>query len=121
MKPFSFMTRCFSLPALYAGKMHALVYRKWQRRIKGRDWFDFEWYIRNRIPLDFNHLQERIREFDGDTIDKDAFIKLLKEKLATTSIELVKQDVLPFVFNPSTLDIWSNDYFLQLADMIVFK
>lgn len=121
MKPFSFMTRCFSLPALYAGKMHALVYRKWQRRIKGRDWFDFEWYIRNRIPLDFNHLQERIREFDGESIDKDTFIKLLKEKLSTASIELVKQDVKGFVFDRSTLDIWSNDYFLQLADMIVFK
>ena len=40
LEPFSFMTRCFTLPDLYAGKMHALVYRAWKKRIKGRDWFD---------------------------------------------------------------------------------
>jgi hypothetical protein len=42
-QPYSFMVRCFTLPDLYAGKKHALVYRNWQRRVKGRDWYDFEW------------------------------------------------------------------------------
>ena len=51
----------------------------------------------------------------------DEFKTKLKERLQNTDIQLVKQDILPFVFNRSTLDIWSNDYFLQLADMIVFK
>jgi len=118
--PCSFNTRCYTLPDLYAGKMHALVYRAWQRRIKGRDWYDFEWYVRNRVPLDFNHLQERIREFSGAEVSKDEFIVLLKEKLATTNIDMVKEDVLDYVFKRSDLDIWSNDYFLQLADMMVF-
>ena len=45
----------------------------------------------------------------------------LREKLATSDINLVKQDVEGFIDNPRELDIWSNDYFLQLADMIVFK
>ena len=121
LKPASFMTRCFTLPALYAGKMHALVYRNWQQRIKGRDWYDFEWYVRNRIPLDYNHLRERIREFNGEDVDKETFMLRLKEKLANTSIDLVKKDVVGFVFSSSDLDIWSNDYFLQIADMIVFK
>ena len=30
----------------------------------------------------------------------------------------VKADVLPFVRNPKELDIWSNDYFVQLAGMV---
>ena len=47
--PFSFMTRCFTLPDLFAGKMHALVYRAWKNRVKGRDWYDFEWYVRNNV------------------------------------------------------------------------
>lgn len=47
--PFSFMTRCYSLPDLYAGKMHALLFRNWKARVKGRDWYDFEWYVRNNI------------------------------------------------------------------------
>lgn len=119
-QPYSFMTRCFTLPDLYAGKMHALVYRAWQRRVKGRDWYDFEWYVRWNVPLDFTHLQERIREFSGQEITKEEFMNLLREKLASTDIEQVKEDVTRFVENPHELDIWSNDYFLQLADRIVF-
>lgn len=121
MQPYSFSVRCFTLPDLYAGKMHALVYRAWQRRIKGRDWYDFEWYVRNQVPLDFNHLQERIREFSGNEVSKDAFLVALREKLASSDITLVKQDVLAYIENERELDIWSNDYFLQLADMIRFE
>ncbi len=120
LQPYSFMVRCFTLPDLYAGKMHALVYRAWQRRIKGRDWYDFEWYVRNGIPLDFNHLQARIKEFSGDEIDRETFMEQLRERLATGNIEMVKADVLGFIDNPHELDIWSNDYFLQLADRIKF-
>ncbi|MBR2238631.1 MAG: nucleotidyl transferase AbiEii/AbiGii toxin family protein [Prevotella sp.] len=121
VRPYTFMARCFTLPYLYAGKMHALVYRAWQRRIKGRDWYDFEWYVRHQIPLDYQHLQERIREFSGEMVEKEEFMRLLREKLSTSDIELVKQDVTGFIDDPRELDIWSNDYFLQLADMIVFK
>ena len=120
MKPYSSMVRCFTLPDLFAGKMHALVYRNWRTRIKGRDWFDFEWYIRNNVPLNFAHLQERIREFSGQEVTKDEFMQLLRERLATADINQVKQDVITFVDRPSELDIWSNDYFLQIAGMIRF-
>ena len=111
---------CFVLPDLFAGKMHALVYRAWQRRIKGRDWYDFEWYVRHRVPLDFRHLSERIREFNGSDISKEMFLQQLREKLGNTDINLVKQDVLPYVDDAHELDIWSNDYFLQIADMVEF-
>lgn len=119
--PYTFMVRCFELPDLFAGKMHALVFRNWKSRVKGRDWYDFEWYVRWRIPLDFNHLQERIREFNGITMSKEEFLTKLKERLSTTNIEDVKADVQGFVINPHELNIWSNDYFQQLADMIVYK
>lgn len=120
-QPYSFMTRCFTLPDLYAGKMHALVYRTWQHRVKGRDWYDFEWYVRWNIPLNFSHLQERIREFNREEVSKAVFMDQLREKLSTTDIERVKEDVIGFVDNPHELDIWANDYFLQLADRMVFK
>ena len=121
LRPFSFMTRCFTLPDLYAGKMHALVFRTWKNRVKGGDWYDFEWYLKNGIKLDFTHLQERIREFNGIEVSKEEFILLLKERLASTNIDLVKQDVEPFVKNSESFEIWSNDYFLQLADMMLFE
>lgn len=121
MQPFSFTTRCFTLPDLYAGKMHALTFRAWKNRIKGRDWYDFEWYVRNRVALDFEHLKVRTKEFNDIDLTKELFMELLKERLSKADIDVVKADVIPYIIDKRELDIWSNDYFLQLADMIVFK
>ncbi len=121
LQPHSFMTRCFTLPDLFAGKMHALVYRSWKNRVKGRDWYDFEWYVRHGVPLGFKHLAERALQFNDEVLDKESFILRLKEKLGSANISQVKSDVLPFVKNPRELDIWSNAYFLQLADMLRFE
>lgn len=118
LQPKSFMTRCVTLPDLFAGKMHALVFRTWNNRVKGRDWYDFEWYVRNGVMLDFPHLQERILQFNGEKMELQDFKAALKERLARADIKKVKEDVAPFISNPQELDIWSNDYFLQLADMI---
>lgn len=119
--PQSFMTRCFTLPDLFAGKMHALVYRAWKNRVKGRDWYDFEWYVRHSVPLDFIHLHERALQFNQEDITKESFMAKLNDRLSTADINQVKADVLPFVRNPKELDIWSNDYFLQLAQLIRFE
>lgn len=119
--PQSFMTRCFTLPDLFAGKMHALVYRTWKNRVKGRDWYDFEWYVRHSVPIDFIHLHERALQFNQEDITKESFMVKLNDRLSTADINQVKADVLPFVRNPKELDIWSNDYFLQLAQLIRFE
>ena len=116
--PNSFMTRCFTLPDLFAGKMHALVFRSWKNRVKGRDWYDFEFYVRHGVSLNFTHLQERICQFNGEEMNFNEFKNRLKERLATTDFNQVKADVLPFVRDPKELDIWSNDYFSQLAEMM---
>ena len=119
--PESFMTRCFTLPCLYAGKMHALVYRAWKNRVKGRDWYDFEWYVRHNVPLNFTHIHERALQFNNEDITKESFLEKLNEHLATTDINQVKADLLPFIRNPKEMAIWSNDYFMQLAQMIRFE
>jgi len=121
LQPQIFMARCFTLPDLFAGKMHALVYRAWKNRVKGRDWYDFVWYISNNVPLDFNHLAERVLEFNGEEIDRESFIIKLKERLATADIRQVKNDVLPFIRDQKELDLWSNEFFLQVADLIKFS
>lgn len=118
LQPYSFMTRCFALPDLFAGKMHALVYRAWKNRVKGRDWYDFEWYVRHNVPLDFAHLAERCKQFNNEDITPELFKEKLIERLSSADIKQVKEDVLPFVRNPKELDIWSNDYFVQLAGMV---
>ena len=120
LQPFPFMVRCFTLPDLFAGKMHALLFRNWKNRVKGRDWYDFEWYVRNGVPLDFAHLQERAKQFNGLEMNRDEFMEHLKERLLTTDIKKVKQDVEPFMKNVGETAIWSNDYFVQLAERIKF-
>jgi len=121
--PFSFMTRCYSLPDLYAGKMHAFLFRNWKTRVKGRDWYDFEFYVRNNITLNFNHLQKRaeqINHLGEDEFTTETFKKMLKDRIEKTNIETVKNDVRPFLKNPQEMEIWSTEYFLQLTDMIRF-
>lgn len=120
LQPLSFMTRCFTLPDMFAGKMHALLFRNWKTRVKGRDWYDFEWYVRSGVQLNFRHLEERIKQLNGLSVSQEDFYTLLKKRLSTTDIEKVKRDVEPFLKDRKTLDIWSNDYFLRLAEKIEF-
>ena len=118
MQPYSFYTRCFALPDLFAGKMHALLYRQWKSRVKGRDWYDFEWYVRNRIPLHFSHLQARAKQFNDEDLTPEAFAQKLRETIQSVDLNLVKADVSPFLVRPQETEIWSNDYFMQIADRI---
>ena len=119
--PFSFMTRCYSLPDLFAGKIHAFLFRNWKNRVKGRDWYDFEWYIRNGIALNFNHLQKRVIQINALNewdFTFDVFQQKMKERIEKTNIEEVKNEVRPFLKNPKEMEIWTTDYFLQLVDRI---
>lgn len=119
--PYSFSMCCFTLPCLYAGKMHALAFRNWKTRVKGRDWYDFEWYVRNEVPLNYPHLQARILDFNGEKLEQADFVALLRERFSQTDIAQVKRDVAPFLMNPKELDAWSNEYFVELLDRVKFE
>lgn len=121
LQPFSFYTNCFTLPDLYAGKMHALIYRSWKNRVKGRDWYDFEWYVRKNVTMDFKHFCERAYQFGSEaqgSLTPDRFRAILKDRIRKADIRQVKEDVAPFIKAPGRLHIWSTEYFLQLADMM---
>src|SRR5690554_1096651 len=84
LRPFSFYVKCFSKSSLFAGKMHALLFRKWNNRVKGRDWYDMEWYIKKGIPLDVNHFLSRAKDskdWQEDNISKEQIIELLDKKI----------------------------------------
>ena len=122
--PYSFMTRCVDIPGLFAGKIHAFLYRNWRNRVKGRDWYDLEWYVRNGHTLDFNHLKARALQngYTGtEEFSPELTIQLLKDRIQKTSITRVLDDVKPFLKETKDLDIWSADYFLQIVDMIKFS
>jgi hypothetical protein len=121
IKPFSFYVNCFTLPNLFAGKMHALLFRKWKERVKGRDWYDLDWYIKKGIPVNLAHLAERARE-SGDwsepSLTKGQLHQLLIERIRSLDMNRVKEDVIRFIPNPQELDIWSPNYFEQLIDYL---
>jgi predicted nucleotidyltransferase component of viral defense system len=123
LKPASFYATLFTLPDLFAGKMHALLFRKWKNRVKGRDWFDLEWYLRRGTPLHLQHLERRAVD-SGDWKEKSMtekdLLKLLHNKIDAVSIEKIKQDVLPFVRDAKVLEIWSTTYFHDLVGTIRF-
>ncbi len=124
LRPFSFYVKCFTVPSLFAGKMHALLFRKWQKRVKGRDWFDMEWYIRRGIPLDLRHFCLRAKDtgdWGDETISPDQVTELLKLKIKTVDFNQVKADVVRFVRDDSILAIWSPQYFLDLIEKLKFK
>lgn len=124
IRPFSFYVKCFSRPSLFAGKMHALLYRKWKNRVKGRDWYDLEWYIKKGIPLDVSHFLHRAKDtgdWQEDTITSAQIIELLKKKIDSVSFSGIKDDVVRFIKDDEVLDIWSPSYFKDLIEKLKFE
>ncbi|MDR2285375.1 MAG: nucleotidyl transferase AbiEii/AbiGii toxin family protein [Sphingobacterium sp.] len=123
-RPFSFYVKCFDKPSLFAEKMHALLFRKWKNRVKGRDWYDLEWYIKKGIPLDVHHFMLRAKDtgdWNRNNINTDDIIRLLREKIETVSFDAIKNDVVPFIKDDTTLKIWDRQYFNDLVDKLKFQ
>jgi predicted nucleotidyltransferase component of viral defense system len=121
--PFTFHTPCFILPDLFAGKMHALLFRKWKTRVKGRDWYDFEWYIRHQVPLNINHFNMRMLQSEDSSkpFSESEIIDALEERIRMLDIDQARTEVTPFIRNPNVLETWSKEYFLEIAKMIRFS
>lgn len=124
LKPYSFYVKCFVLEDLFAGKMHALLFRKWGNNVKGRDWYDLEWYIRKGVNLNLQHFLSRAKnssDWEKETISDTEFIMLLTEQIEILNVEIAKKDVERFIHNPKVLDIWSKQYFLDLIKLLKIK
>ena len=123
LKPFSFYVKCFILPDLFAGKMHALLFRKWKGRVKGRDWFDMEWYIRKGVLLNLDHLLIRAQD-SGDwkekSMSKEQFMTLLQNKIQSVSFSSIREDVVRFIPDEKVIEIWSAQYFSDLVQKVKF-
>ena len=121
LKPFSFYVKCFTAPNLFAGKMHALLFRKWKNNVKGRDWFDMEWYIKKGIPVQLSHFLERAIEsgdWQKDTISETEFRNLLLIKIENMDLEKIKADIVRFIPDSKALDIWSVSYFKDIISYL---
>jgi len=118
LKPFSCYIKCFKPADLMAGKLHALLFRRWKRRVKGRDWYDLEWYIKEGVTLNLDHLRQRMMQ-SGDWPREKPFkrpdlMQLLEEKVHYVDLNQARSDVQRFLPDPTSLQIWSKTYFLDL-------
>jgi len=122
LHPIPFSVRTYVLPDLFAGKMHALLYRRWKSRVKGRDWYDLVWYTANHPRLHLLHLEERMRQSGdlekGESLTRDRFHKLLDKAIAGLDVAQAKKGVEPFITNVDTLSVWSREFFRDIVKRI---
>ena len=121
-EPRSCIVRAYTLPDLFAGKVSAALFRKWKRRIKGRDWYDVAWYIAKRVPLDLAHLVERAKESapEADVSTPEKVIAAFNARIDSIDFENARVDVEPYVMDKADLDVWCADFFRQMVRKIEF-
>lgn len=119
--PFSVAT--MTLPDLFAGKMHALLFREYKGWVKGRDWYDFLWFLGQKIPLGLEHLEERMRQtahFPKDQhLTEKKLRTLLEDRIRQLDVNAAVADVRRFLKDPWKIDHWSREYFLESAANLI--
>ena len=121
LRPYSLYIRCLTKPHLFAGKVHALLFRDWGSRVKGRDWYDLEWFVQRNVKLQTQQVGHRALksgDWDSSSMSMDEIRYLLLRKADTLAMDRVIEDVIRFVKDPSRFRIWSADYFKQLLHKI---
>jgi len=123
--PVQYAVRSYTLPSLFAGKVHALLFRKWKSRVKGRDWYDFAWYASRYPLLNLAHLGERMRQsgaYKANTpLSREILMDLIDNAINEVNIDKIREEVIPFVMNVRVLDIWSKEFFRAAAERILVE
>lgn len=118
LHPIPFTIKTMTLPSLFAGKMHALLCRTRKTNIKGRDWYDLIWFVKNKIPCDLHYLKNKMAQTGhiemSDVLNKNKLIYFLSAKIKDIDFNLAKRDVEPFLKNlgeKEELSLWSAAFF----------
>ena len=123
LQPIPFSVRVYNPSDMFAGKMHALLFRNWKNRVKGRDWYDFIWYVSNECPLNLKHLAARMRQtghWDSeDVISEEELRRLLSERIHSLDIRSAIKDVEPFVKERGSFEVWSKEFFEHVVERLV--
>ena len=120
--PTPYEVNLYDMPSLFAGKMHAVICRGWQNRVKGRDLYDFVFYLSKQVPVNQRHLRERLIQSGCIAADAECSLEeirtMLSERFETIDFSQAKQDVEPFIRDTSVLDIWSAAFFQQITEHV---
>lgn len=121
--PSPYKVKIFDMPSLFAGKIHAVICRAWRDRVKGRDLYDYVFYLSQNATVNLPHLKARLVDsgfIDNDfKLNRERLIKILQERFATIDYTQAKNDVLPFIRDKSKLELWSKEFFQDITESIV--
>ena len=119
--PSSYQVTLYDLESLFAGKLHAVLCRGWKSRIKGRDFYDFVWYVSRNIRPNLAHLDARMRQtghWSGEPINTRSLKELLLARFAEIDFKKAADEVRIFISDPRELELWSPSFFNDLAERI---
>lgn len=114
--------RLFDESSLFAGKIHAILCRKWKTRFKGRDLYDYIFFLSRGASVNLEYLREKL--LDSQYIDRDFSLNieslklLLCKRFEEIDFENAKDDVQNFVANVEELKFWNKEFFCEITDMI---
>ena len=118
--PIPYAVQLYDLPSLFAGKIHAVLCRAWQSRVKGRDLYDYVFYLSRNIPVNLRHLDSRLHQTgfldEAETLDITKLKILLRKRFESIDYEQAKQDVLPFIARPEKISLWSSTFFQSITE-----
>jgi hypothetical protein len=115
--PFSFPIAVQDPQSLFAGKSHALLCREY---VKGRDWYDFVWYVGRKVPLNYSFLSRALDqvgpwERTGIEVTKDWYLSEMEKKIEAIDWDDAKKDVIRFlkVRDIPLVEHWGREFFLD--------
>lgn len=120
LQPIPYEVNLYDEASLFAGKLHAVIGRSWKNRVKGRDLYDYVFYLTKGISFNQKHLRARLMQSGHIDEHSKGDLPEIKEMLVgrfeTIDFAQAKNDVAPFIRDPRVLDIWSADFFKQITD-----
>lgn len=111
--------KLYDKESLFAGKIHAILCRNWKFRTKGRDLYDYVFFLANNISVNMGLIKNKLIHSKYIDINSDFNINELKEllikKFDEIDYEVAKEDVIPFIKNSDCLNMWSKDFFISIT------
>ena len=107
---------CFDYSSLFAGKLNALLTRNWRERTKGRDYFDYMFYLSHNVKFNLEYLKNKLRySLDKDTssFDLNDIKELLSNKFEESDFDSIKKDIIPFVNDEYNIDSINKEMFIN--------
>ncbi len=111
-----FLLQYYDLPSLMAGKLHAVMTRRYA---KGRDWYDLVWYLSQRPPVapNLTLLQNALNQTQGaGVVDAHRWPNALADRLSTMDVKALLSDVAPFLERPQDATLITRENLLALLD-----